>query len=1094
MKYFKFPLQVPVYDSTSDSWGARLFETESSFIEYMEDQFKMPGKYGLKNTNKWKECAINYTKSCTRPNLEGGAYTNAIKGTSSYYKFWNFERDKCKFGVIYDNTYVPPFYYFYLNYCPFQDDVRGCKAFALVHDNDLYFCHYLTMCMLKGKHAVVLKARQKGYEIPYSEEVLTDKGFQPMGSLKVGDKVMTHTNGYANVIEIFEQGVKDVYEVSFLDGRKVRCGLEHLWAVYDKHAKKDKVLQLKELISLGLTNSVNKGKNISYRFAVPDIEAIEKPEQNLPIDPYILGCLLGDGTIKKQLKIASIDNEIISYFSKVLGNDYSLNKDDSNCNYNITYKNLHDADVSLKYNKLHRGIKTNPLIEELKLLNLWGKNVDTKFIPDIYQNGSINQRLELIRGLMDTDGYISSDGCMEFKNCAKQLVLDLINVLRSLGIKVSYREFPSQNENERTYYRVYIKTDKFNLFKLSRKASRFSINKKIYKRVPITEIKKLDYQENSRCITIDSPEQIYLIKDYIPTHNSLKIMSLLYWSYVWFEGTVNTIGAIDETKVVKSWRFLERYKSHCDKNTQNAMRRGPVKPKLLEWIERVDLADGGFDGNDSTIKGVTFQKSFDSGVGGAQSIFFYEEAGISPTMLKTIGYIRPALEKGTLTTGLIICSGALGELDAAEDLKEIFYNPKDHNFLSVINVWDQDPLRAGEPCGLFISEAYNMEGEFEGKPFYDKDGNSDVEHSMKFINLEKEKLKLSKKAAELVQLDLSQKITSPEEGFAARKDGFFKARLLKNHKDRLSVNKPKIIHCELYEDRDGLVRWTHSDKEPIIEFPFKGKADLDKRGAVCILELPQIEKGSSEPTPRMYFAGIDPIQTDITTTSESLFCIYIFKNRTRVKYKDPETGEIKYKYEGYKPVAWYLGRYDDRKQTNEQAEFLLRMYNAYALVENNVTSFIDHMRSKNLDAKYLMPSREAKRIWGEDVEVDTSVNRMYGICMAPNGKLRTFILNKIKEYLEDILDVIRTSTGEPVRTVYGTERISDIGLLNECIGYTKKENTDRLVSFGLALSACEMYINSGITSDYDDTEDPEEEFVPIKPLKGFFSKRIKFSH
>lgn len=738
MKYFKFPLQVPAYDSTSDSWGARLFETESSFIEYMEDQFKMPGKYGLKNTNKWKECAINYTKSCTRPNLEGGAYTNAIKGTSSYYKFWNFERDKCKFGVIYDDTYVPPFYYFYLNYCPFQDDVRGCKAFALVHDNDLYFFHYVTLCMLKGKHAVVLKARQRGY--------------------------------------------------------------------------------------------------------------------------------------------------------------------------------------------------------------------------------------------------------------------------------------------------------------------------------------------------------------------SLKIMSLLYWSYVWFEGTVNTIGAIDETKVVKSWRFLERYKSHCDKNTQNAMRRGPVKPKLLEWIERVDLADGGFDGNDSTIKGVTFQKSFDSGVGGAQSIFFYEEAGISPTMLKTIGYIRPALEKGTLTTGLIICSGALGELDAAEDLKEIFYNPEDHNFLSVINVWDQDPLRAGEPCGLFISEAYNMEGEFEGKPFYDKDGNSDVEHSMKFINLEKEKLKLSKKAAELVQLDLSQKITSPEEGFAARKDGFFKARLLKNHKDRLSVNKPKIIHCELYEDRDGLVRWAHSDKEPIIEFPFKGKADLDKRGAVCILELPQIEKGSSEPTPRMYFAGIDPIQTDITTTSESLFCIYIFKNRTRVKYKDPETGEIKYKYEGYKPVAWYLGRYDDRKQTNEQAELLLRMYNAYALVENNVTSFIDHMRSKNLDAKYLMPSSEAKRIWGEDVEVDTSVNRMYGIYMAPNGKLRTFILNKIKEYLEDILDIIRTSTGEPVRTVYGTERISDVGLLNECIGYTKKENTDRLVSFGLALSACEMYINSGITSDYDDTEDPEEEFVPIKPLKGFFSKRIKFSH
>lgn len=735
----EYPLHVPTYDSSSDSWSETVFSSKEEFTVYMEGQFKLPGKYNLKNTKKWKEMALKYVNSCTRPNLEGGLYSNSVKGTASYMKFWNFERDKCKKGAIYDGVYIPPFYYFYLNYCPFHDAVRGKKAFALVHDNDLYFFHYLMLCLLKGKHAVVLKARQRGY--------------------------------------------------------------------------------------------------------------------------------------------------------------------------------------------------------------------------------------------------------------------------------------------------------------------------------------------------------------------SLKIMAVLFWSYVWFEGTVNTIGAIDEGKVVKSWRFLERYKSHCDQNTSSAFKRGPVKPKLLEWLERIELKDGGFFGKDSTLKGVTFQKSFDSGVGGAQTFFFYEEAGITPTMLKTIGYIRPALERGSLTTGTIICSGALGELDDAQDLQEIFYHPNSHNFLAVTNIWDKDPTKYGEPCGLFISEAYNMEGvdDITGKPFYDEDGNSDVELSLAWIQREKDKLKASGKSAELIQLDLSQKITSPEEGFAARKDGFFQARILKSHKDRMVVSKPNITHCELYEDRDGNVRWQHVDRRPITEFPFKGAADADKRGAICISEFPQIEKGSSEPPARMYFAGIDPIQTDITTTSESLFCIYIFKNRTRVKYKDPETGEIKYKYEGYKPVAWYLGRYDDRKQTNEQAEFLLRMYNAYALVENNVTSFIDHMRSKNLDAKYLMPSREAKRIWGEDVEVDTSVNRMYGICMAPNGKLRTFILNKEKEYVGDILDVIRKQSGEVVRTIYGCERISDVGLINEMIGYEKRFNTDRLVAFGLALSACEMYINSGITSDFDDTEE-EEDYVTIKPSKGFFSERLRFSH
>lgn len=737
MRFFDFPLHIPKYCSTTDTWSEQVFNSLKEFTEYVEDQFKLPGEYNLKNTFKWKEAGMVYTNSCKRPNLEGGFYTRFIEGTSGYNKFWLHERDKCKKGVIYDDVYIPPFYYFYLNYCPFMDDARGKKAFGLVWDGDLYFFHYLTLCILTGKHCGVLKARQRGY--------------------------------------------------------------------------------------------------------------------------------------------------------------------------------------------------------------------------------------------------------------------------------------------------------------------------------------------------------------------SLKIMAVLYWSYVWFEGTINTIGAIDETKVKKSWLFLERYKAHCDKNTGNAFRRGPFKPKMLDWIERIELKDGGYVGNDSVLKGVTFKQSPEQGVGGAQTFFFYEEAGVAPTMLTTVGYIRPALEKGNLTTGTIICSGALGELDDAEDLKEIFYNPEEHNFYGITNIWDKSTDRQGKQCTLFVSEAYNLEGVDDDTniPFYDTDGNSNVELALKFINAQKEKLKGSNKAAKLVQLDISQKITSPEEGFAQRTTGFFPTGIAKMQEDRLIVKRPKIINCELFENRDGEIEFRHVDTLPITEFPFKGKEDVDKRGCIQILELPQMEKGDTEPTARMYFAGIDPIQTDITTTSESLFCIYIFKNRTQIKYKDEETGEIRIKYDGYKPVAWYIGRYDDRKQTNAQAEYLLRMYNAYALVENNVTSFIDHMRSKNLDAKYLIPSSEAKNIWGADVEVETSVQRMYGIYMAPNGKLRTLIMNKIKDYIQDVLDVVKIGEDKVVKTVYGIERIQDIGMIKEILGYKKGMNTDRLVAFGLTLAICEMYINSGIISEFDEIESKESDFIRIKPTKGFF-RRMKF--
>jgi hypothetical protein len=125
MRFFEFPLKVPTYNSKNDSWDETIFENQQDFTDYVQSQFKIPGEYNLKNTYKWKEMATRYEKSCTRPNLEGGYYSNTVKGSSAYFKFWNFEKEKCKKGVIFDNIYVPPFYYFYLNYCPFQDDVRG---------------------------------------------------------------------------------------------------------------------------------------------------------------------------------------------------------------------------------------------------------------------------------------------------------------------------------------------------------------------------------------------------------------------------------------------------------------------------------------------------------------------------------------------------------------------------------------------------------------------------------------------------------------------------------------------------------------------------------------------------------------------------------------------------------------------------------------------------------------------------------------------------------------------------------------------------------------------------------------------------------
>ena len=349
-------------------------------------------------------------------------------------------------------------------------------------DNDFFFARRIQMMFEQAKNSSEAKARQKGYEQPHSEPVLTSEGWKTMGDVKVGDKVVTRKNTLATITEVFPQGKKDVYELTLMDGRTVRCGENHLWKVYNKRLKQKKevVLSTRQMIDWGLTKKVNGNKNVSYQFALPDIDPVEFNEQDLKIDPYLLGLLLGDGTINKQLKISSIDKEILDSIQDILGEDYSLNFDNhSNCNYRIVYKDVHDTEQHKRYD-LNRQIKLNPLKEELKRLDLLKVCID-KFIPDIYKHSSIKQRLELVRGLMDSDGYISTDGCMEFKNCSKRLSKDLTYILRSLGVDCKISEFESK-DGFKNYFRVYIKTTRFNLFKLSRKAELFNPHKKIYKR------------------------------------------------------------------------------------------------------------------------------------------------------------------------------------------------------------------------------------------------------------------------------------------------------------------------------------------------------------------------------------------------------------------------------------------------------------------------------------------------------------------------------------------------------------------------------------------------------------------------------------
>lgn len=545
---------------------------------------------------------------------------------------------------------------------------------------------------------------------------------------------------------------------------------------------------------------------------------------------------------------------------------------------------------------------------------------------------------------------------------------------------------------------------------------------------------------------------------------SYKIIAILFWSYCWFKGSMNTLGASDKSYVEKTWAYVETYRNFI--NTKTPWLRGPQIPKSLDWTERKLDENGNYVGNASVLKGISFNQSPTKGVGGYQSFFFYEEAGVAPTMLETVQYTLPALRSGNEVTGTIIISGSVGDLEDCQDLKALFADPEKYGFLGVPNIWDEKP--DSTTVGFFVPDSWSLTGYIDGE------GNSLVDEAVANIMEGRAQIKGSF-SPEKYQLSVSQNPLSPQEAFAFRKNSYFPQWMISKQQDRVAIEKPYQKAIELFEDESGKIKHkmaTEDTPKPITQFPLKEGAD--KRGCVVVYEFPE-----EDPTMLTYFAGVDPIATDQTTTSESLFSITIFKNLIETRCEDAE-GNPKIKVSGFRPVAGYVGRMDDIPSTNRMGEYLLRFYNARANVESNVPNFVNHMQAKGLQ-KHLLTKQEIGFL--EDMKFNTNVHKQYGVHMTPN--IKGYILQNIKDYITEEIDHIRKADGEVVRTIYGIERIVDVGLLEELKQYRDGVNTDRLISFGLALSVAKHYSVNGVLVRKDERKDKKEQQI-APPRRSFF--------
>jgi phosphate starvation-inducible protein PhoH len=341
---------------------------------------------------------------------------------------------------------------------------------------------------------------------PLDSLILTPNGWITMGDIEVGDRVISDDGNSTIVTGVFPQGKKDIWELSFSDGSKVECCSDHLWFVTsekDRKSKNPKSGSVKTTLEIIESLYTKRGR---LNYTIPITSPVNLNERKVEIDPYLFGILLGDGCFREHVELTTSDEEIINYFQNSI-EEYEILTNRDLYNYSVT--------SDIKKNK-------NKYIKYLKELGLYNLKSDNKFIPNEYKYNSLDNRIKLLRGLMDSDGSIDKDGSIYFGSNSIRLVNDVKELIQSLGgIATDHSPYnPSVKKSEKISYRITVTMNpNINPFSFKRKLDRV-IPKTKYKPNRYITSAKLIGKKEAQCIMVDSPSRLYLTNDYIVTHNT----------------------------------------------------------------------------------------------------------------------------------------------------------------------------------------------------------------------------------------------------------------------------------------------------------------------------------------------------------------------------------------------------------------------------------------------------------------------------------------------------------------------------------------------------------------------------------------------
>lgn len=385
----------------------------------------------------------------------------------------------------------------------------------------------------------LVAGRGFGKLIRLDTPVPTPTGWTTMGELKDGDSVIDENGNPCNVVEAHPiQYPKKAYRLTFSDGTSIDAGEEHQWVTWTHADRKsfgrsgNRMKNINDTSqgypedwvnwtrttrwghSTGVGPKIRTTQDIVDSFyqttargdlnhSIPLTRPLNLPEAVLPIDPYILGCWLGDG-YSNTGAICGLPEDItcLEDYVKSTGGEVVSRRSSKGRELDV---------LTIK------GLTTS--LNKAGLLN-------NKHVPNEYLRSSVRQRMALLAGLLDTDGHIHKEnGHIEFCNTNASIAYGALELFRSLGERptISLKRLSEKSDRWKDAYRVTLRP-KVNYFTLPRKSEGLRVldsqGVRHYHRM-ITAFEEIPVQP-MRCISVDSPNSMYLVGEgMIPTHNTL---------------------------------------------------------------------------------------------------------------------------------------------------------------------------------------------------------------------------------------------------------------------------------------------------------------------------------------------------------------------------------------------------------------------------------------------------------------------------------------------------------------------------------------------------------------------------------------------